>query len=308
MSARRRRRRRPRVELAQIGIGVIEAFGHGQFLAGSARRLPRTPARAAGSCRSGRTDGRPVGIVAAVREPVVETERSRGRMMSALVSAAAARGSATAPSTPARVASGARRSKASRYSGPAIRIARVVERVHADDDGLGADDLGPRQREREEDRVAGRHVGRRNVARVERAILGDLAVADERRAAEGREVDVELDVPGDAERRADAAGRSTPVRGPARNESSARTVRSPSRARSRGRDESSPPLSSTTARLSLLARTSEAPDQAPVCLEPAAAPSSRSSRIHSASCFGSSTPCTGENSTRRTAPASRARR
>ena len=34
---------------------------------------------------------------------------------------------------------------------------------------------------------------------VEIAVLGDLTVADERRAAERREIDVELDVPRDAE-------------------------------------------------------------------------------------------------------------
>ena len=39
------------------------------------------------------------------------------------------------------------------------------------------------------------------------AILRDVAVADQRRAAERREVDVELDVARDAERRGDAARR-----------------------------------------------------------------------------------------------------
>ena len=51
------------------------------------------------------------------------------------------------PSTPARVASVARRSNAPRI-GAAIRITRIVERVHADDDGFGLHHLGPSQREK----------------------------------------------------------------------------------------------------------------------------------------------------------------
>ena len=53
-------------------------------------------------------------------------------------------------------------------------------------------------REREEDRVPRRDVGRRDVRRVERTVLRDRAVADQRRAAECRKVHVELDVPGHA--------------------------------------------------------------------------------------------------------------
>ncbi len=45
--------------------------------------------------------------------------------------------------------------------GTTIRIARIVDRVHADDDPIGFEHLGPREREREEHRVARRHVGRR---------------------------------------------------------------------------------------------------------------------------------------------------
>ena len=45
----------------------------------------------------------------------------------------------------------------------AIRIARVIERVHADDDVVRAEHLGPAERQRQEDGVARRHVGRRDL-------------------------------------------------------------------------------------------------------------------------------------------------
>ena len=48
---------------------------------------------------------------------------------------------------------------------PAIGIARVVERVHADEDVGRFQHLGPRQRERKEDRVARRNVGDRDSVR-----------------------------------------------------------------------------------------------------------------------------------------------
>ena len=50
-------------------------------------------------------------------------------------------------------------------SGRQSGIAGVVERVDADDDVARAEDFGPAERQREEDRVARRHVGRRNVVR-----------------------------------------------------------------------------------------------------------------------------------------------
>src|SRR5262245_32356172 len=86
---------------------------------------------------------------------------------------------------------------------PAVRITGVIERVDADDDGFGADDLGPGRRERQEDRVAGGHVGGRNARRVERAILRDVAVADECRAANRRQRDVQLEMTRHAERGGD---------------------------------------------------------------------------------------------------------
>ena len=113
------------------------------------------------------------------------------------------------PSTPARVAS-APGARTPEVLGPAVGIAGVVERVDADDDGLGAETSAHAEREREEDRVAGRDVGRRDLALVvELPILRDFAVADQRGAAERREVDVELEMPRDAERPRDLARRPT---------------------------------------------------------------------------------------------------
>ena len=57
--------------------------------------------------------------------------------------------------------------------GPAVGVAAVVERVDADEDVAGLQRLGPGQGEREEDRVAGGHVGDRDpVVQV----LGPIAV------------------------------------------------------------------------------------------------------------------------------------
>src|SRR5690606_17591995 len=47
----------------------------------------------------------------------------------------------------------------------AIGIARIVEGVDTDDDALGSEDLGPAKRQRQQDRVARRYVGRRNAGR-----------------------------------------------------------------------------------------------------------------------------------------------
>src|SRR5439155_22841429 len=78
--------------------------------------------------------------------------------------------------------------------GPAIGIPGVVERVHADDDVVRAEDLGPSQREREKDRVSRRDVGRGDVALVKIPIARDRDVRRERRAAYGAQVDFELEV------------------------------------------------------------------------------------------------------------------
>src|SRR6185369_17973690 len=48
---------------------------------------------------------------------------------------------------------------------PAVRVTRVVERVDRDEDVFGAEDLGGREREREEDGVPRRDVGDGDAAR-----------------------------------------------------------------------------------------------------------------------------------------------
>ena len=61
--------------------------------------------------------------------------------------------------------------------------------------------LRPGQREGQEDRVPGRHVGDRDAARhrLRRAVLGHGDVGGERRAAEGAKVDVDDRVAGDTQ-------------------------------------------------------------------------------------------------------------
>ena len=85
--------------------------------------------------------------------------------------------------------------------GPAIGIAAVVERVGAEEDVAGAEGLGPGQREREEDGVAGGDVGGRDALADlgQRRVLGHRHVGGERRAPEGAEVEVDHHVPPDAE-------------------------------------------------------------------------------------------------------------
>ena len=70
--------------------------------------------------------------------------------------------------------------------GTAIGIAGVVERVHANDDVVGAEHFGPAERERQEDRVARGHVRRRNVGRRKIAIARDVDIRRQRRSAEWR--------------------------------------------------------------------------------------------------------------------------
>ena len=89
-----------------------------------------------------------------------------------------------APSTPARVASAASCFERCDELRPAIRIAGIVQRVHADDDVGCADDFGPAERKREHDRVPRRHVGGRNPGRSEIAIARDSVVRRQRRAAD----------------------------------------------------------------------------------------------------------------------------
>ena len=78
-------------------------------------------------------------------------------------------------------------------------------------------DFGPRHREREKHRVARRNVCGGNAALIERTILGNRAVADQRRSANLRERHVQLEMtpdaerPGDLPRRLDLTGVHLPV-------------------------------------------------------------------------------------------------
>src|SRR5467141_1681283 len=91
---------------------------------------------------------------------------------------------------------------------PAVRVAAVVERVHADEEIVRLQRFRPGEREAEEDRVARRDVGRRNRLRLRReqprAVLRHLHVGSERRAAELAKVEFHDLVPRDAHGPGDA--------------------------------------------------------------------------------------------------------
>src|SRR3546814_16320560 len=70
--------------------------------------------------------------------------------------------------------------------GPAIGIARIIERVDADIEGARTRRLGPAEREAEADRVARGHVGDRNV--VAHAFLGHRDIGGERPHAQRRPI------------------------------------------------------------------------------------------------------------------------
>ena len=91
--------------------------------------------------------------------------------------------------------------------GTTIGISRVIERIHADEDVRGAERLGPGQRQRQEDGVAGGYVGRGDTAGIDRAILRNRRIGRQRGPAERRQVHVELEVPLDAKRRRHSARR-----------------------------------------------------------------------------------------------------
>src|SRR5215471_16504319 len=67
----------------------------------------------------------------------------------------------------------------------AVRIARVVDRVDADEDVHGTHDLRPSEREREKDRVPRRNIRGRDISSREIAIARDIGVRGQRGAADG---------------------------------------------------------------------------------------------------------------------------
>ena len=90
------------------------------------------------------------------------------------------------------------RSKAVDEFRPAVGVAGVIHGVDADEDVVRAEHLAPGERQREEHRVARRHVGDRD-AGGRRLRHGDASVG-ERRTAERREIDVHHPVLDGAER------------------------------------------------------------------------------------------------------------
>ena len=125
---------------------------------------------------------------------------------------------------------GARRHRRQRLErgdelGPAVGIAGVVERVHADDDIVRAEHFGPAERQRQEDGVARRHVGRRDVGRGQVAVARHRNVGRQRRAADRAQIERQLEVRRDAERRRDAPRRrQSRARDAGRSGSSAHTA------------------------------------------------------------------------------------
>ena len=120
--------------------------------------------------------------------------------------------------------------------GPAIGIAGLVERVHADEDVLGAQRLGPGERVAEKDGVARGHVGDRNAGAdgLVAPALGHRDVVGQRRAADGAEIEPQREVRDGAERGRDLLA---PIpargRGAGRSRRRARSTRTPLRARRR---------------------------------------------------------------------------
>jgi hypothetical protein len=88
------------------------------------------------------------------------------------------------------------RSKASCLR-PAVRVSAVVERIDPDEDVLGAEDLRPPERVREENGVARRHIGDGNPVRegLRAPSLGDREVGRQRGGPEGAEVDLCHEMP-----------------------------------------------------------------------------------------------------------------
>jgi hypothetical protein len=101
-------------------------------------------------------------------------------------------------------------SKACDEFGPAIGIARIVERIDPDEQVASARRLRPSEAQRQEDGVSGRHVGDRNV--VAKAALGNVDIVGQRRAAELAEVERQDDVPLGAQLAAMFAAASSSIR------------------------------------------------------------------------------------------------
>ena len=130
---------------------------------------PLRRSRQASHCPHGRPSG--VGIVATVGQPEIEHPSS----CPSLTISALRQSQQRRVDLQARAALDAGFGRQVRHAlvgldelGTAVGIARVVERVHADEDVGRFQHLGPRQRERKEDGVARRDVGDGNAVRPSR--------------------------------------------------------------------------------------------------------------------------------------------
>ena len=93
--------------------------------------------------------------------------------------------------------------------GPAIRVAGIIDGVHADEDIPAAAHLGHRQGIGQKDGVACRHIGDGHALRhgLQRAVLGHVDTVRQRRAADGPQVDLADPVRGQAHFRGHALRR-----------------------------------------------------------------------------------------------------
>ena len=187
--------------------------------------------------------------------------------------------------------------------GTAVRIPGVVERVHADDDVVGAEDFGPAKRQREEHGVPRGDVGRGDVVRIDRPVLGHRRVGRQRRAAERGQIDVELDVARDAEPLRDGASRLQFLRVPLAVADRQRVQAEAVGARNRRRRVGIEPAAEQDNRVgtcdgsdpfTLVTRRACRGSRCTCAAAAARGRASRSASTHSDSVFGSSTPWTGE--------------
>ena len=177
---------------------------------------------------------------------------------------------------------------------PAIGISRIVERIDADEDVVRAQHFRPRQRQRQHHRVARGHVGRRDGIRIGSA-LRHLAVAEQRRSAERREIDRKLAMRFRAERLGNLARRQNLVGVPLAVLDRQRVDVEAGLARERCRGVGVEPAAQQHDGFARRRGHSH-----PRCVCGSAAEAGRAGDPRESTptrSFGSSTPCTGENST-----------
>jgi serine/threonine protein kinase/Tfp pilus assembly protein PilF len=179
------------------GCSSQERVGHPERVEGG------QPERARVAAQAGAAVG--AGVVAGVRQGVVHAQ-GQAAGDDAVLGHRQERG--VDPEGAAALDAGLRRQvghhlEGAEVLGPAVGIAGVVHAVGAEEEVEGAERFGPGQGQRQEHRVPRRHVGDGDLGRhrLGGAVLGDVDVGRQGAAAEGAEVDLELDVPRDSHRR-----------------------------------------------------------------------------------------------------------